>query len=505
MLRISQIEERKVIESMRGLFRKISVLFASIVIGISLTGCSRKDMTPTTLVNRMTGEELNRVSMHEFTLTETDMPLTHKVTLLKWTLDDLLAMQEQCRDMYPSEEAYLQTVEYYNSLKEEDPDWYSWYGALVDGSLVMMESMPDLDMPEAPITLYDENGEEIIYRNYAEYLEAEKEGNRKQGKIEYGKSLYNQEMLVYEAILSGNYDIAFYGDVSENPNVNFRYVGDYRSSWEYDKEEVERITDNIREISIYDEEMAVDFLVHVVLPPNYDAQKTCPVFFLTDGVWRFGDVVSMRKQMEKGKADPAIIVTLGYEHEDGTSDGVRFRDLIQNRALLCDFITDNLMPYLCEQFNIDCEASTLYGHSNGGVFAHYALCNSDLYENKPFTNYIIGSPAFWAVNGAVKDEMLDGSEVEAMVNDYGYFDRNKKMDRNVFLCGGTLEDEDYRTSYRGFDTTLEGIEKLKNRLEEHHVNITYKLYESHHYQYIPEMLEERLEAGNYRVVLKERI
>lgn len=68
----------------------------------------------------------------------------------------------------------------------------------------------------------------------------------------------------------------------------------------------------------------------------------------------------------------------------------------------------------------------------------------------------------------------------------------RKLDRNVFLCGGTLEDEDYRTSYRGFDTTLEGVEKLKTRLEKHHVNITYKLYESHHYQYISAMPEERI-------------
>ena len=40
------------------------------------------------------------------------------------------------------------------------------------------------------------------------------------------------------------------------------------------------------EINIYDEELDVEFLVHVTLPPNYDDNKTYPVFFLTDGVGR---------------------------------------------------------------------------------------------------------------------------------------------------------------------------------------------------------------------------
>ena len=39
---------------------------------------------------------------------------------------------------------------------------------------------------------------------------------------------------------------------------------------------------------------------------------------------------------------------------------------------------------------------------------------------------------------------------------------------------------------------VEGVAKLKERLEAHNAELTYKLYESHHYQYIPEMLIEYL-------------
>ena len=46
--------------------------------------------------------------------------------------------------------------------------------------------------------------------------------------------------------------------------------------------------------------------------------------------------------------------------------------------------------------------------------------------------------------------------------------------------------------YNGHASTLEGIENLKNRLEAHNASVTCKLYESHHYQYIPDMLVEYL-------------
>lgn len=50
------------------------------------------------------------------------------------------------------------------------------------------------------------------------------------------------------------------------------------------------------------------------------------------------------------------------------------------------------MPYLSESYQIDFSQSGLYGHSLGGVFTHYAVCNSDLFENQPVSVLYIGSP-----------------------------------------------------------------------------------------------------------------
>lgn len=59
-------------------------------------------------------------------------------------------------------------------------------------------------------------------------------------------------------------------------------------------------------------------------------------------------------------------------------------------------------------------------------------------------------------------------------------------------CIQSSEDIEDADKYNGHDTTLEGVAKLKERLESHGADLTYKLYDSHHYQFIPEMLCEVL-------------
>ena len=143
------------------------------------------------------------------------------------------------------------------------------------------------------------------------------------------------------------------------------------------------------------------------------------------------------------------------------------------------------MPYLGEQYKIDFSQSTIYGHSDGGVFTHYAAFNSDLYKNQPFKNYIIGSPAFWA-------PMLPFFEddADAYKSEYGYFERNKTCDKSIYISVGANEDPDYADYYGENDTTIEGAVHLKERLEAHNVeNLRYEAYEnSNHYAYIPLLL-----------------
>lgn len=467
------------------------------------------EAAPTKLTNKMTDMELQWTKKHGLTLLdEFDKPnadpnAEHKVSIefVAWDIEVTRNYLEQNRDMFTDDE-YEHELRRLQKKEKSGEEVYP-YNILVDG-FVYPYVIPTEDYFEDGgsywfiTTDYDENCEpeekKYSFSSFEDYLDFIRQRSIGMG---YPDEEVEVEVtfaqVIYDALKSGNYETLPEGsvDVSDESKSIWSAFHNYRSDWEYDRAAVEAIKDSVDEISIYDEEIGKDFTVHVTLPPDYDKEKTYPVFFLTDGIWRFGNCPALRKCMENGEAAPVILVSLYYSYDITDPDqGLRYEDLVINRSELLDFITDNLMPYLCENYNIDCGNSTLYGHSDGGVFTHYALFNSDQYENQPFGHYIIGSPALW---GLKHYNEYEGVSNDIYMNDYGYFDRNKTLNKTVFLCAGSQEDPDYADNYReGDDTTLEGVAKLNERLEAHGAELTYKLYDSHHYQYIPEMLVEYL-------------
>lgn len=456
---------------------------------------------PIRLVNKMTETERSMVNKHALTLLDEpvdteDAEHTVSIGYVTKTPEDLLADLENIRDAITDDE-YQQSIETIDRMAGSG-EYKTYMYALIDGFYYSnLIWLPEFDKGGTSIVIYNDEtdaNETVTFNTFEEYLDWMTKDYKKNGlSDDMIESKIRQIQMVRDALKSGDYETLPEGSIDpDDPSLyDDPYAdpfADHRNVWEYDRGSVEAIKDSIDEINIYDEELKTEFLVHVTLPPNYDKNKAYPVFLLTDGVWRFGNHTELRKVMEDGEAANVILVSLGYNYKiDGTNDYYRFTHLIQERDKLLNFITDNLMPYLGENYNIDYANSSLYGHSNGGVFAHNALFKSDLYENQPFGNYIIGSPAFWGLY----DEHFD-LDPEECQNDYGYFDRNDTLDKKVFLCGGSLEDPDYADSYNGHDTTLEGLAKLYDRLESHHANVTYRLYESHHYQFIPEMLIEFL-------------
>ncbi len=467
-------------------------------------------VSPTKLTNKMTEMELDLVNRHALTLLDeiekpnADPNAEHKVSIEFQTidLDEYRKNLEECRSEIGDEqyEAGMEEIRIAEE-KGEDSIQFSNY-VLVDGYIVprlipTADDFNDGGSFSFTSNTIEENGEQkveyVSFDSMEEYLDYIREQNSKFGHTneEIEIELLHVQ-LAYEALKNGNYETLPEGSVDINDESLYIYnaLQNYRSDWEFDREAVEAIKDSVDEIYFYDEELGKTFVVHVTLPPNYDKDKTYPVFFLTDGIWRFGNCPELRKCMENGEAAPVILVSLYYSYDVTDPDqGLRYYDLVIERDKLLDFITDNLMPYLTENYNIDCANSTLYGHSDGGVFTHNAVFNSDRYENQPFGHYIIGSPALW---GLYNYNDYSGISSDDVKNDYGYFDRNEKLNKTIFLCAGSQEDPDYKDSYNGHDTTLEGVAKLKERLEAHGVDLTHKLYESHHYQYIPEMLVEYL-------------
>ena len=303
---------------------------------------------------------------------------------------------------------------------------------------------------------------------------------------------YEQLIALYDAVVSGDYEEVDQEFIDEYMEFYYKNSGSAQDSdsmyWEMDEEKVATIKDHISEYHLYDEELDLNFVVHVTTPPDYDSSKAYPALVMTDAVWRFNDVAALYNAMAEGKADPEILITIGFAYDiDSWDNEVRGNILCDHKKEFLDFITDNMMPYLSEEYSFDSDDSTLFGHSQGGVFTHYAAFNYDRYENRPFKNYIIGSPTFWT------PYFTCVNDYEEYKNEYGYFDRNSSYDRNLVITAGDSEDEDYAEYYGDNDSTLEGVEHLEDRLKEHGVN-TYKvkLYKSHHYQYVPELLLEYL-------------
>lgn len=507
-------------------YKKIIAAILAFVTALSVTACNSitnsseslaqntsestavaSTVSPIKLTNKMTETERSRVDRHALTLLddpeapEKDTTEEHKVSVVFHTFstEELLENLESSRDKLTDSE-YAEAMDYISNSES-----YSYPSIiLVDGYIVpdhVPASDPSYDCGRITFTICtaDENGKisetEYDFGSFEEYIDWIRKTKAEEG---FSEAETEQGIILIkaanEALLTGNYETLPEGSVdASDQSLYFWNAGenaDHRADWEYDRDAVSAIKDSIDEINIYDEELDREFVVHVTLPPDYDKNRSYPVFFLTDGIWRFGDHPKLRKIMENEEAAPVILVSLYYNYKVSDPDGnMRYFDLVVNRDKLLDFVTDNLMPYLGENYNIDCSKSTLYGHSDGGVFTHNALFKSDLYDNQPFGNYIIGSPALWGLYNYNDDSGISSDDV---LNDYGYFDRNEKLDKSVFLCAGALEDPDYKDSYNGHDTTLEGVAKLKERLEAHGADMTCKLYDSHHYQFIPEMLTEFL-------------
>ena len=263
---------------------------------------------------------------------------------------------------------------------------------------------------------------------------------------------------------------------------------------------VKKFTDDIREIKIYDEQLDTDFLVHVILPPDYDENKEYPVFLMTDPAYWFKLIPELRQLISDGEAAPLIFVTLGYDYDrNGGGDEERLDKFIIRQNKFLDFITDDLMRTVALNYKIDESRSVFFGHSCGGTFSHYALCNSDRYEYQPFARYIMGSMAFWNYYHSFDEQLYDPSVITdpyAYTREFDYFDRNEAMDKNVFICAGGRENRSFEDCYGDNKNMTEEATALYERLISHGTDAELKIYEDcYHNNYVEDMLKDYLKQN----------
>lgn len=198
----------------------------------------------------------------------------------------------------------------------------------------------------------------------------------------------------------------------------------------------------IKEITMYDRQIDDDFVIHVSLPPEYDASKKYPMVVMTDGVWRLSDHVELRPFMGQ-TIEPLILVSVGYP--DGYDyENIRERDLVTNPGEFLHFIVDDVVPYLESQYSVDKDNLMLTGHSYGGFWGFYALFHEDDICHHIFRNYYIGSPSLQA--------STDGKTIEDFEREY--FVNHDELDCNVYITVGREEEKDFRDPINDFVTML---------------------------------------------------
>lgn len=215
----------------------------------------------------------------------------------------------------------------------------------------------------------------------------------------------------------------------------------------------------IKEIEIYDEEIGDRFIVHVSLPPNYDETKRYPLVLMTDGIWRLSDHPELRKLMFSGEIENIILASVGYPNGYDYF-AIRERDLLRQPDLYLQFLTENLMPYLYDNFRVDTAQTALTGHSYGGYWGLYALFHSDTMGKDIFKYYYIGSPSFQASTNSVVIKDFENR----------FSQRKKTLDCYVYITVGGDEESSFidliennlsqiqKTSYEGLTLEYEVIE-----------------------------------------------
>ncbi len=491
--------------------RKIkSVMSITIIAAMALTSCAPKSEDEITLTNHMTDTELERAEKTDLLLLDESYEPEGAqgydgVAISFETKQDMLEYIDDYPEDFETEEQRLAARE--QVMEDYDDDYRRIYCAFVNGALYY-DLLPPVDYDGGagetfslhyPEDEYDPLVYTIEFEDYDDFkaklaLDIEQRAEDGTLIIEGSEAMYDNVVAIYDAVMTGDYETVTddeLWDLMLEAREEDTDLGP--STWELNRDEVGKLRDSIAEYHIYDEELDKEFVVHVITPADYDPSEKYPVITLTDAVWRFGDVVDLRREMDEGRCDPMIIITIGISYnEDATDNEVRADIFCVRKKEFLDFITDNLMPYLSEIYPMDFENSTFFGHSQGGVFSHYAAFNYDLYENQPFSSYIIGSPAFWTPYFTCLPDWSDYQD------EYGFFDRNTEYTKTILITGGEYEDADYSEYYGENESTLEGIQSLAERLEAHGVaNCQVQLYQTHHYQYITGMLTEYVrEAGD---------
>jgi predicted alpha/beta superfamily hydrolase len=155
------------------------------------------------------------------------------------------------------------------------------------------------------------------------------------------------------------------------------------------------------------------YQVWVDVPPSYaHSDKVYPVIFVTDALYTFPIVRSIRNLVAQGGENLEEFILVGLPPEQGlTSKASRSRDYTPSNPLddpivdvddysakrygeaaaFRDYIKRQVFPLVATRYRADMSRRIYAGHSYGGLFGSFVL----LTRPEMFSTYILSSPSLW--------------------------------------------------------------------------------------------------------------
>ena len=282
-----------------------------------------------TLQNQMSEQEQKRVSVGALTLlgqntadaSSSEQPV---VEVELWDNLDYLNWMEEHQEQF-SEQDYQKQVDFYQSNS-----FTSIHGALIDGRYYT-GFLPSYGYTGGALDYSSDTGEmihadtfEAFQPMYRDYLDQQvKTGEMTQ---EESDQTYADMLVLFQSVMNETYEVL------EEPIETISTGEDFKDKWEFDADAVASIADSVQEISMYDEELDTTFIIHVTLPPDFDAEKTYPMFVMTDGVWRFGNHPALWNLMQEKAVEDVILVSIGYDFQLDGTDNTETADFQINRT-----------------------------------------------------------------------------------------------------------------------------------------------------------------------------
>lgn len=157
-----------------------------------------------------------------------------------------------------------------------------------------------------------------------------------------------------------------------------------------------------------------DYKLEIYVPDEAAPVQGFPVIIVLDGT-RYSRImhdtlVNQLRNRAKTEVAPAIIVGIGHDEKDipnqrffdFTAPALRYKFPVRRgkeidplpaggAEKLMQFLTEQVLPYLVGNYEVNSENVSIYGHSLGGLFVLWSY----LQYPHTFTKYVALSPSVW--------------------------------------------------------------------------------------------------------------